>query len=126
MDEPARTEWTGPQTVRVTFELSSEAWTLLERAMREARRAGAAGFSDGEALEAVARAALSVQTRRADASDAGCRAVAYEWPTSGDSEPEAGAGVAELGRSTAVVRRCGASETRGATAFALETPRDPG
>jgi hypothetical protein len=120
VDKPARTEWTGPETVRVTFELSSQAWALLERAMREARRAGAAGFSDGEALEAVARAALSVQTQRADAGDAGCRVVAYERPTSGDSAPEAGAGVAELGPSTAAGRGCGVA-ARGATAFELGT-----
>jgi hypothetical protein len=125
VDEPARTEWIGSETVRVTFELPIEAWTLLERAMREARRAGAAGFGDASALEAVARAALSVQTRPADASDADCRVVAREWPNSGDSEPDAGAGPAALGLSTAAARGRGTS-TRSATASGLATEATQG
>jgi len=58
LDDPARAEWTSPKTLRVTFQLSTEVWALLERAME-----GAASLSDGEALEAVARDALLVQTR---------------------------------------------------------------
>jgi hypothetical protein len=97
VDQPARTEWMGADTVHVTFDLSTEAWTLLERAMREARRAGAAGPSDGDALEAVARAALSVQ--RGDTSDAGDGVVPCQWQHSGDGEADVGA--AKPGRSIA-------------------------
>jgi hypothetical protein len=55
--------------VRVTFELSAEAWALVERALQGARQLGSARLSDGEALEAVARDALAVQTEDGDASD---------------------------------------------------------
>jgi hypothetical protein len=54
--------------VRVTFELTAEAWALLERALKDARRrrcgeahADATAYDDGEALEAIARDALSFQ-----------------------------------------------------------------
>ena len=105
--ERARTQWMGADRVRVTFELSREAWTLLERAMREARRAGAAGPSDGDALEAVARAALSVA--RTDTCDASDGIVASEWPTSGDTGGYAGEAKlgAKLGLSVAQIRAHG-------------------
>ena len=48
-----------PGTLRVTFELSVEQWQLLERALEGARRAAGGLVTDGEALEAVARQALS-------------------------------------------------------------------
>ena len=79
----------GADRVRVTIELSTEAWTLLARAMREARRAGTAGPSDGDALEAVARAALSVRCR--DTGDAGWAIMSSTWPNPGDGEAAAGA-----------------------------------
>jgi hypothetical protein len=50
-----------PRTRRVTFELSTEGEALLERALEGARHRAAAPLSDAEALEAVARAALSAQ-----------------------------------------------------------------
>jgi len=54
-------EPTAAKKRRVTFELSEEAWALLERALESARRASGENCSDGEALEVVARAALTVQ-----------------------------------------------------------------
>jgi len=70
-DAPAP-EAAGARARRVTFELSEEAWSLLERAL-EAARAGRASCSDGEALEVVARVALSAQgtlTGQNEAADA--------------------------------------------------------
>ncbi len=69
MDQPARTAWLSQSSLRVTFELSAEAWALLERALEGARRSGAGAMSDAEALVAVARDALAAQTREHDASD---------------------------------------------------------
>src|SRR5512141_1372080 len=57
--ERVRTQPMGAGRVRVTIELSTEAWSLLERAMGQARRAGVPGPGDDNALEAVAQAALS-------------------------------------------------------------------
>jgi len=48
-------------TRRVTFELSEQACELLDRALENARRAGGAHWTDGEALARVARVALSAQ-----------------------------------------------------------------
>jgi len=102
--ERARTQWMGADRVRVTFELSREAWTLLERAMREARRAGAAGPSGGDALEAVARAALS--GLRADACDEGEGLVPGPWANA-DDEAHAAASAADPGLSVAEARELG-------------------
>ncbi|MEO8182257.1 MAG: hypothetical protein ABI895_25760 [Deltaproteobacteria bacterium] len=51
-----------PRSLRVTFELSVEGWALLERALDGVRRAAGSELSDGEALAAVARDALSFQS----------------------------------------------------------------
>jgi hypothetical protein len=121
-DEAIRTEWTGAGTVRVTFELSSEGWSLLGRALREARRAGAAGPGDGEAMEAVARAALSLLTQRVGASDGRRGVIVYAGSNSGRREPDAGdarVGMAQLEPSAAVAR--GGPTNGGATACALGT-----
>ncbi len=104
-DRRARTEWMGTDRVRVTFELSTNAWTLVERAMRGARRAGTAGSTDGDALEAVARAALSVQ--RPPASNFGTET------TQGGSPQEGGVGPSDEGRP-------------GPTATQLATPTTQG
>jgi hypothetical protein len=120
--EAAHTEWTSAGTVRVTFELSSEGFTLLKRAMREARRAGGAGLSEGEALEAVARAALSLQTERVGTCDAGRGVVGSAGSNSGNREPDAGAtDMAEPRPAAPVVSGSGAA-TRGTTAHGLRTP----
>src|SRR5512141_6648 len=76
--EHTRARRVGADRVRVTFELSIETWTLLERAMEEARRTGTFGPSDSDALEAVARAAL--HGSRDDPSDAGNEPRRCEWP----------------------------------------------
>jgi hypothetical protein len=90
----ACTEWTGRDSVRVTFELSAEAWAIVKRALECARRrsaatpvsggealeddpheepaadsegmahVGVASLDDGEALEALARGALSARDAR--------------------------------------------------------------
>jgi hypothetical protein len=57
----ARTEWTSHDSLRVTFELSAEAWALLERALDAERRRVSASLSDAEALEALARDALAAE-----------------------------------------------------------------
>ena len=44
--------------VRVTFELSAEAWHLLQRALDATRASAATALTDSEALEALARNAL--------------------------------------------------------------------
>jgi hypothetical protein len=92
----ACTEWTGRDSVRVTFELSAEAWAMVERALEGVRRRaavtavregealegdrqgdpaarsegmailGVAPLDDGEALEALARDALSLRSNEAD------------------------------------------------------------
>jgi len=54
-------EVVSPKTRRVTFELSEEAWALLESALESARRASGEDCSDSQALEVVARVALSAQ-----------------------------------------------------------------
>jgi hypothetical protein len=105
--QPARTQWVGPGRVRVTFELSAEAWALLERAMREARPAGAARPSDGEALEAVARAALSVP--RADPNDTPDRVEPFRRWNRDHAEGQLDA--AEHGRS--IVEAGGPEEAAG-------------
>jgi len=73
---PARTGHTECPSVRVTFELSTGAWALLERALEGARRRATAHLSDAEALEVVAREALDARSAAgkssfddADASD---------------------------------------------------------
>jgi hypothetical protein len=122
LGQPARTEWMGPEMVRVTFELSMEAWTLIEQAMREARRAGAAGPSDGNALEAVARAALSVP--RADTCDAGDGFVPYQGPSWGGDEARARAGAVESALSIADARGIAERDaTQGGSAERAPGPR---
>jgi hypothetical protein len=112
-DKPVRTKWTSPNTVRVSFEFSSETWSLLERAMREARRASAAGLSDDQALQAIARAALSTEIRHSYASAAvtqrGSAAAAAE-PGTGATQrgsEEAGKGVTRIGSSAEVGTQLG-------------------
>jgi DprA/Smf-like nucleotide binding protein involved in DNA uptake len=75
----ARVEWTSSQTVRVTLELTAAAWALFERAMAGARQREGASLSDGEALEAVARDALSAQNQRPDSTRDVLRSVSREW-----------------------------------------------
>lgn len=121
LDCPARSEWTGPKTLRVTFELSTESWGLMQRAMEGARRESDSSLSDGEAFEAVARDALLVQTRDIEASDPRRAVVLYECLRCQNTELETGAGALELDAPSAAALGCGAavhnlaSEGRGAT-----------
>jgi len=126
----ARTQWVGPGRVRVTFELSVEAWTVLQRAMREARRAGSCGPGDGHAREAIARTALSVP--RDDPRDAGDGTLSHQWPTrdeieeDGDAaDPEGDRSAADSGRSIAEARAWG-GVTGGRTALELGTDATQG
>jgi DprA/Smf-like nucleotide binding protein involved in DNA uptake len=113
--QPAHTEWTSSSTLPVTFELSAEGWALLERALEGARRATAAAapngahFSDGEALQAVARDALALQTQSPDASEPRCAVVLYECQRCGQSELDTGAGGVELNQGSAAALGCGAT-----------------
>ena len=45
-DKPVRTEWLTQNTVRVTFELSAEAWGLLERALEGTRHCSTDPITD--------------------------------------------------------------------------------
>ena len=84
--EPERAEWTTPKSVRVTLDLTPEAWALVQRAMDGARRQGGAGFSDSEALEAVARDALAQQSQSPDASELERTVVVHRCESCGRSE----------------------------------------
>ena len=84
--EPERVEWTSPKNVRVTFDLTPEAWALVQRAMDGARRQGGAGFSDSEALEAVAQDALVQQSQSPDASELERVVVVHRCESCGRSE----------------------------------------
>jgi hypothetical protein len=44
--------------VRVSFELSPDAWTLVQRALQEVRKIAGSDLTDGEALEILARGGL--------------------------------------------------------------------
>jgi hypothetical protein len=45
--------------VRISFELSSDAWTLVQRALQEVRKVTGSDLTDGEALEILARGGLA-------------------------------------------------------------------
>lgn len=109
MDERARTEWLSQNAVRVTFTLSAEAWALLERALEGARRSGGA-MSEAEALQAVARDALSAQTQGADASDPRTSVVVYECRRCGKTDLDTGVGLLELDPASAAATGCGQPE----------------
>lgn len=53
-------------SLRVSFELSVDAWTLVQRALQQVRSITGSDLSDGEALEVLARGALA---RTADLED---------------------------------------------------------
>ncbi len=107
-EQRVRTHWLSPKTVRVSFELPAETWALVERALEGARRAGGTGFGDGQALEAVARDALSAQAEGGDASDPRRAIVLYECQSCGRSELETGVGALELDPARAASLGCGA------------------
>jgi len=64
------------ELVHVAFELSTEAWALLERALEGARRRATTPLSDAEALEIVAREALAARNVVGDPS--------FDEPKAGD------------------------------------------
>ena len=106
---PIRTEWTTSKTVRVTVELSAETWALLERAMAGAHRLATDSLTFSEALDAVARDALSQQNEPADASDPRCSVVVYTCKRCDTSELDTGSGATELDGASAAAMTCGAT-----------------
>jgi hypothetical protein len=48
-----------PPLQRITFELSADAWTLVQRALQQVRTITGSDLSDGDALEILARGALA-------------------------------------------------------------------
>jgi hypothetical protein len=83
-------------SVRITFELSVDAWTLVQRALQQVRTIMGPNSSDGEALEVLARGALAraasmdleSPTSPADPSE---RSVpASEPPAAGGHAPDDG------------------------------------
>jgi hypothetical protein len=78
LDAALPLEWAGSKVVRVTLELTASAWALCERAMEGARRCSATRLSDGEALEAVARDALTAQSQEANLRDPGRTIAMFE------------------------------------------------
>ena len=108
--EPIRTEWLSQHALRVSFELSAEAWGLLERALEGARRSAAGTLSDAEALAAIASDALSAQTRDPDASDPRRSVVIYECKSCASSALDTGVGLLELPPGAAAAIACGVTE----------------
>jgi hypothetical protein len=110
--EPRRlhTRWHDHDSLSVTFELSAEAWALLERALEGARQKAASPLADAEALAAVARDALASQNQAGDASDPRCSVVLYECRSCAKSELDTGVGSFELQPATAATLGCGARE----------------
>jgi hypothetical protein len=108
-DSALHIQWTDQRTVRVTFELSADAWALLERAIDGARHLAADTLSDSEALEAVARDALSQQNDEPDASDPRTSVVLYTCKECGTSELDTGSNGVELEVTNAAALCCGAT-----------------
>ena len=108
---PIRTEWLNQHALRVSFELSAESWAMLERALEGARCAAASTLSDAEALAAIARDALSAQTRDPDASDPRRSVVIYECKSCASSALDTGVGLLELPPGPVAAIGCGVTET---------------
>ncbi len=108
-EKSARAEWTTPNTVRVTWELSAEAWALFERALSGARRVSENNLTDTEAIEAVARDALARQNETADASDPRTSVVVYSCKQCRASELDTGLGAIGLEATSAATLGCGAA-----------------
>jgi hypothetical protein len=108
-EKPTRTEWTTPNTVRVTWELSAEAWALFERALSGARRHSESHLTGGEAIEAIARDALAHQNEAADASDPRTSVVVYTCKHCRESELDTGSGALGLEATSAETLACGAT-----------------
>jgi hypothetical protein len=140
----ACTEWTGRDSVRVTFDLSAEAWAIVKHALECARRraaatpvgggealeddpheepaahsegtahVGVAPLDDGEALEALARAALSAQ----NASDCDPRRTegVDENDRRGASDPDTGIGLLARLPASATTLPSGSPEVHSARA----------
>ena len=109
----ASVSWTDPDTVDVQLRMSAAAWALLERAMEGARRAaeGTNLLTDAEALEAVARDALTRQEQHEEGepSDPRRNVVLYECRTCGRTEVDTGRGPIEVGDGAAAALGCGAT-----------------
>lgn len=108
-DDSLHLAWTTSRTVRVTFELSAEAWALLERAIDGARHLAKDNLSDGDALEAVARDAISQQNDQPDASDPRTSIVVHTCKQCGTSELDTGSNIVELDEASRAAFRCGAT-----------------
>jgi hypothetical protein len=111
-ERPAEARWRTPETVELVMELPAEAWALLSRAMQGARLASEGSMSDAEALAAVAREALALQTEAetdpAHAADPRRAVVLYSCRHCGRSELETNAGAVELSAEAASRLGCGA------------------
>jgi hypothetical protein len=108
-DDSLRLSWTTSRTVRVTFDLSAEAWAFLERAIDGARHLAQDTLSDSEALEAVARDAIAQQNDQPDASDPRKTLVAYACKECSRTELDTGSNVLELDAASRATFCCGAS-----------------
>jgi hypothetical protein len=134
----ACTEWMGRDSVRVTFELSAEAWAILERALDGARRraavtpvregealegdrhrdgaaqgegmalGGVALLDDGAALEVLARDALAAQNANRTVVDP--RRAVVDDPCDGVSHPDEGVGRLARASASEAAPGCGAPE----------------
>jgi 5-methylcytosine-specific restriction endonuclease McrA len=107
-DEPAAVRWTSSRSIEVRVTLPAAAWALLERAMEGARQKSESSLSDAEALEAVARDALSHQASAADRADLRSMVVLYTCRSCERGEVETGAGPIEIGEAEAAILACDA------------------
>jgi hypothetical protein len=103
-------QWLDRDSMRVTFELSADAWALVERALEGARQKAATFLGDADALAAVARDALAAQNQSGDASDPRCAVVVYECRRCAQSGLDTGVGLFELEPAAATTLACGARE----------------
>ena len=157
----ACTEWTGRDSVRVTFELSAEAWAMVERALEGVRRRaavtavregealegdrqgdpaarsegmailGVAPLDDGEALEALARDALSLREQTRPTCSRVVVSMRLAAPTPSHARPKVGhrrwpppcsrsSAAAAAGRSTTSSIRAAWASPKSSTASSCE------
>ncbi|MEZ4299470.1 MAG: hypothetical protein R3B70_31260 [Polyangiaceae bacterium] len=84
--DPVQVRLRRSATVEVTLQLPAETWALLQRAMEGARRASEASLCDAEALEAVARDALALQSTDVHGADPHRPDIVHECPSCGGAE----------------------------------------
>jgi len=106
--DPADVRWASRASVELRLALPAAAWALLERAMEGARQKSESSLSDAEALEAVARDALTSQAQGEDRADVRHMVVRYACRSCGRREVETGASPLELGEEAAARIACDA------------------